>query len=87
MGESAGRTTLPFVSPISGRSGFTATSFPAAKTLNQKSPSNPVRLTAGIATITIKAAMGHSQITTTERYLHARPATQSAAAFTAAFAA
>lgn len=40
---------------------------------------------AGIDTVTVKAAMGHSRITTTERYLHARPATQSAAAFTAAF--
>jgi site-specific recombinase XerD len=41
---------------------------------------------AGIDTVTVKAAMGHSRITTTERYLHARPATQSAAAFTGAFA-
>ena len=40
---------------------------------------------AGIDTVTVKAAMGHSRITTTERYLHARPATHSAAAFTAAF--
>ena len=30
--------------------------------------------------------MGHERITTTERYPHARPATQQAAAFTAAFA-
>jgi hypothetical protein len=29
--------------------------------------------------------MGHSQLTTTSRYLHARPATERAAAFTAAF--
>jgi integrase len=41
---------------------------------------------AGIDTVTVKAAMGHERITTTERYLHARPATQQAAAFTAAFA-
>jgi integrase len=41
---------------------------------------------AGIDTVSVKAAMGHSRITTTERYLHARPATQQAAAFTAAFA-
>lgn len=41
---------------------------------------------AGIDTVTVKAAMGHQRITTTERYLHARPATQQAAAFTAAFA-
>jgi integrase len=40
---------------------------------------------AGIDTVTVKAAMGHERITTTERYLHARPATQQAAAFTAAF--
>lgn len=41
---------------------------------------------AGIDTVTVKAAMGHERITTTERYLHARPATRQAAAFTAAFA-
>jgi hypothetical protein len=33
----------------------------------------------------VKAAMGHSRITTTERYLHARPATEQAARFTRAF--
>src|ERR1019366_3090262 len=36
-------------------------------------------------TVTIKDAMGHSQLTPTSRYLHARPATERAAAFTAAF--
>jgi integrase len=41
---------------------------------------------AGIDTVSVKAAMGHKRITTTERYLHARPATQQAASFTAAFA-
>jgi integrase len=41
---------------------------------------------ACIDTVSVKAAMGHERITTTERYLHARPATQQAAAFTAAFA-
>ncbi len=41
---------------------------------------------AGIDTVSVKAAMGHERITTTERYLHARPATQQAASFTAAFA-
>jgi integrase len=40
---------------------------------------------AGIDTVSVKAAMGHERITTTERYLHARPATLQAAAFTAAF--
>jgi hypothetical protein len=35
--------------------------------------------------VSIKDAMGHSQLTTTSRYLHARPATERAAAFTAAF--
>jgi hypothetical protein len=35
--------------------------------------------------VIIKDAMGHSQLTTTSRYLHARPATERAAAFTAAF--
>jgi integrase len=41
---------------------------------------------ASIDTVTVKAAMGHERITTTERYLPARPATLQAAAFTAAFA-
>ena len=40
---------------------------------------------AGVDTVSVKAAMGHERITTTERYLHARPATLQAAAFTAAF--
>lgn len=35
--------------------------------------------------VTIKAAMGHARITTTERYLHARPATATAARFSAVF--
>jgi hypothetical protein len=35
--------------------------------------------------VSIKDAMGHSQLTTTSRYLHARPAGERAAAFTAAF--
>jgi hypothetical protein len=33
----------------------------------------------------VKVAMGHSRITTTERDLHARPATEQAARFTRAF--
>lgn len=36
--------------------------------------------------VTLKAAMGHARITTTERYLHARPASQAAARFSAVFA-
>jgi hypothetical protein len=36
--------------------------------------------------VTIKDAMGHHSLKVTERYLHARPATQTAALFTAAFA-
>jgi integrase len=39
----------------------------------------------GVDLVSIKDAMGHSQLTTTSRYLHARPATERAAAFTAAF--
>ena len=39
----------------------------------------------GVDIVSIKDAMGHSQLTTTSRYLHARPATERAAAFTAAF--
>jgi integrase len=41
---------------------------------------------AGIDLVTIKDAMGHHSLKVTERYLHARPATQTAALFTAAFA-
>jgi integrase len=39
----------------------------------------------GVDLISVKAAMGHSQISTTERYLHARPATELANRFTTAF--
>ncbi|MBV9820366.1 MAG: tyrosine-type recombinase/integrase [Solirubrobacterales bacterium] len=39
----------------------------------------------GVDLQSAKAAMGHSRITTTERYLHARPATEQAARFTRAF--
>jgi integrase len=41
---------------------------------------------SGEELVTIKAAMGHANISTTEVYLHARPATELAARFTAAFA-
>lgn len=41
----------------------------------------------GIDLVSVKDAMGHSQLTTTSRYLHARPARERAAAFTAAFGA
>ena len=41
---------------------------------------------SGEELITIKAAMGHANITTTEIYLHARPATEVATRFTKAFA-
>jgi len=40
---------------------------------------------AGIELVTIQAAMGHSALATTGRYLHARPASDQAAAFTCAF--
>lgn len=39
----------------------------------------------GVDLVSVKDAMGHSQLTTTSRYLHARPATERAAAFTTAF--
>ena len=41
---------------------------------------------SGIDLPSVKAAMGHSHITTTERYLHARPPGELADRFTAAFA-
>ncbi len=41
---------------------------------------------AGVDLVKIKSAMGHSNIATTERYLHARPASEQAAEFTRAFA-
>lgn len=40
---------------------------------------------SGEELVTIKAAMGHANITTTEIYLHAGPATELAARFTTAF--
>lgn len=39
----------------------------------------------GVDVVSIQAAMGHSAITTTSRYLHARPASEQAQAFTRAF--
>jgi site-specific recombinase XerD len=40
---------------------------------------------SGEELVTIKSAMGHANITTTEIYLHARPATELAKRFTTAF--
>jgi integrase len=40
----------------------------------------------GVDVVTIHKAMGHSALGTTSRYLHARPASEQAEAFTAAFA-
>jgi integrase len=40
---------------------------------------------AGVDLVAIQAAMGHSALVTTSRYLHARPASEQAAAFTLAF--
>jgi integrase len=40
---------------------------------------------AGIDLVRIQAVMGHSALSTTSRYLHARPATDQAAIFTRAF--
>jgi integrase len=39
----------------------------------------------GVDVVTIQKAMGHSTLATTSRYLHARPASEQARAFTAAF--
>jgi integrase len=38
----------------------------------------------GIDLVSVKSAMGHANMSTTERYLHARPATELAARFTQA---
>ncbi len=43
-------------------------------------------IAGGIDLVSVKAAMGHSRITTTERYLHARPAGELADRFTRALA-
>ncbi len=40
----------------------------------------------GVDVVTIQKAMGHSALSTTSRYLHARPVSEQAQAFTAAFA-
>jgi integrase len=40
---------------------------------------------SGVDVVTIQKAMGHSALTTTSRYLHARPASEQAKAFSAAF--
>lgn len=40
----------------------------------------------GVDLVVVKAAMGHARLSTTERYLHARPATEQAERFTRVFA-
>ena len=43
-------------------------------------------IAGGIDLVSVKSAMGHARITTTERYLHARPAGELAERFTTALA-
>jgi integrase len=40
----------------------------------------------GVDLVSVKEAMGHAELATTSRYLHARPASERAATFTEAFA-
>jgi integrase len=40
----------------------------------------------GVDLVSVKDAMGHAELATTSRYLHARPASERAATFTEAFA-
>jgi integrase len=47
-------------------------------------PYGSLLIAGGIDLVSVKAAMGHSRITTTERYLHARPAGELAGRFTRA---
>lgn len=42
-------------------------------------------IAGGVDLVSVKDALGHSQLSTTSRYLHARPVNERAAAFTAAF--
>jgi hypothetical protein len=42
-------------------------------------------IAGGVDLVSVKDAMGHAQLGTTSRYLYARPASERAAAFTAAF--
>lgn len=39
----------------------------------------------GVDLVSVRDAMGHAQLATTSRYLHARPAAERAASFTVAF--
>lgn len=48
-------------------------------------PFGSLLVAAGVDLVSVKDAMGHSQLSTTSRYLHARPAAERASAFTAAF--
>jgi len=71
----AAATSAPATPPGCARSGGTTSAITFGSLL----------VAGGVDLVSIKDAMGHSQLTTTSRYLHARPATERAAAFTAAF--
>jgi hypothetical protein len=70
----AAALSVPATPPVSSRCASTIYGTPHGSLL----------VAGGIDLPSVKAAMGHSHVTTTERYLHARPAGELADRFTRA---